>query len=394
MPKLSQNERAKLPDTAFAYIDSRGRRMLPIHDEAHVRNALARFGQVKYESDQARERARKRLLVAAKKYGLVPVGFIAGQFETERRHAAAGRVVIELGSAGAPGLLEQQLRKALGDPTLTVLHWSEAAGAFLDSTGSPTPLPGDESSRAVTFLERDHRRVTAIVHDPAALDDPALSQTVLDAIRYVIERERQAGEVHGSGADLASMPTGFVTLLFADIEGSTPLVRRLGDSYAPLLRGVREVMRKAVTARGGREVEARADEYFAVFESPHEAVGAAVDVQRSLARATFADDVSVRVRIGLHTGLVTLTDDGYIGLAVNTASRVCSIAHGGQIVVSGETRLATGDGDSEITWRGLGRRRFAGLVDTHELYQVMATGLMTDFPPLRRSPVRKVGEGS
>ena len=79
MARLDSTKRADLPDRAFAYIDSRGRRRLPIHDAAHVRNALARFGQVKFEDEHARERARKRLLNAAKKYGIVPVGFIAGQ---------------------------------------------------------------------------------------------------------------------------------------------------------------------------------------------------------------------------------------------------------------------------------------------------------------------------
>ncbi|MGH7552857.1 MAG: DUF6582 domain-containing protein, partial [Longimicrobiales bacterium] len=97
MSKLDSNKRAKLPDSAFAYVDSRGQRRLPINDEPHVRNALSRFNQVAFENDAARERARKRLLNAAKKYSIVPVGFITGQLESERKHAAAGRLVIELG---------------------------------------------------------------------------------------------------------------------------------------------------------------------------------------------------------------------------------------------------------------------------------------------------------
>jgi uncharacterized protein DUF6582 len=82
--RLDATKRADLPDRAFAYIDSRGRRRLPINDEAHVRNALARFNQVKFEDELTRERARKRLLSAAKKYGIVPVGFITGQLQSER----------------------------------------------------------------------------------------------------------------------------------------------------------------------------------------------------------------------------------------------------------------------------------------------------------------------
>lgn len=85
MARLSTQKRAGLPDTAFAYIDSRGKRRLPINDEAHVRNALARFNQVKFENDAVRELARERLLKAAKKYGIVPVGFMTGQLKSERR---------------------------------------------------------------------------------------------------------------------------------------------------------------------------------------------------------------------------------------------------------------------------------------------------------------------
>src|SRR5215510_5709383 len=123
--RLKTTKRARLPDRAFAYIDSRGRRRLPVHDKAHVRNALARFNQVGFEDDAARERARTRLLNAAKKYGLVPVGFITGQLQSEKRDATAGRLVIELGRHGAPGELEQYLRRALRDRSLSVLYWSE-----------------------------------------------------------------------------------------------------------------------------------------------------------------------------------------------------------------------------------------------------------------------------
>src|SRR3954453_4672821 len=84
VPPLNARERAQLPDSAFAYIDGEGRRRLPIHDAAHVRNALARFGQVTFEDDDARERARARLLRAAKKFGIVPVGFVTGQLPPER----------------------------------------------------------------------------------------------------------------------------------------------------------------------------------------------------------------------------------------------------------------------------------------------------------------------
>jgi class 3 adenylate cyclase len=384
MARLSDSERAKLPDSAFAYIDSRGRRLLPIHDEAHVRNALARFNQVSFEDDRARERARKRLLNAAKKYGIVPVGFITGQLQSERRHATAGRLVIELGRMGAPGELEQQLRSVLGDPTLAVLHWSEAAGSYLDGAGKPIPLPSDQEGRAVTYLERRGRPMTALVHDPAVLDDPDLTETVLAAVRFVIEKESLEGEIRAQSTDVASLPTGFVTFLLTDIEASTSLLRQLGDRYAALLQDVRGAVRNAVLRAGGREIEARADESFAVFERAAAAIESALTIQRTLSERIWPDDLVVRVRIGIHSGRPTLTDTGYIGLSVHTAARVCSAAHGGQILVSGETKAAIqGSVPAGIRLRSLGRHRLPGLTQDVTLLQVEAEGLLTDFPLLR-----------
>ena len=384
MARLSASERAKLPDSAFAYVDSRGKRMLPIHDEPHVRNALARFDQVKFENDAARERARKRLLNAAKKYSIVPVGFLTGQIRSERKHAAAGRLVIELGRIGAPADLEQHLRSVLRDPTLVVLHWSEAAGAYLNGAGKPTPLPADQGQQAVTFLERDGRPMTLLLHNAAVLDDPDLADTVQAAVRFVIEKERLDGQVRGRAADAATLPTGFVTILLTDIESSTALLRQLGDSYADLLDGVRDIIRDAVLRAGGREVEVRADEFFAVFERVVSAIEAAVAIQRTLSKRTWTDDLDVRVRMGIHSGLITLTDGGYIGLSVHTAARLCSAGHGGQIVVSEETRAAIGEPlPLDVHFRSLGRHHLAGLPRAEMLFQVEADGLLTEFPPLR-----------
>jgi hypothetical protein len=186
MSRLVASKRARLPASAFAYVDSRGRRRLPIHDEAHVRNALARFSQVGFEDDAARERTRTRLLNAAKKYGIMPVGFITGQLESERSNATAGRLVIELGRQRAPGELEQRLRSVLRDPTLAVLHWSDSSGAYLDGTGKPVPLPAEGAGRGVTLLERQGRPMTALVHAPAVLEDPRLAETVRAAVRFVV----------------------------------------------------------------------------------------------------------------------------------------------------------------------------------------------------------------
>src|SRR5262249_42717214 len=154
MSQLDSKKRARLPKSAFAYVDSRGRKRLPINDESHVRNALARFNQVAFEDAAAKERARTKLLAAAKKYGIVPIGFMTGQLRSQMSEATAGRLVIELGQVDTPGEFEQRLRVALRDPTLSILHWSDSAGQYLDGGGRPAALPGDDEGRAVTLLER------------------------------------------------------------------------------------------------------------------------------------------------------------------------------------------------------------------------------------------------
>src|SRR2546421_5425688 len=387
MSRLKTRKRARLPDRAFAYVDSRGRRRLPVHDKAHVRNALARFNQVAFEDDAARERARQRLLNAAKKYRIVPVGFITGELRSERRHAAAGRLVIELGRNPAPGELEQRLQTVLRDPTLAVLHWSDVSGAYLDGTGKPVPLPAQGERRGVTYLERQGRPMTALVHDPTILDDPALAETVLDAVRFVVEKDRLLGQIQATATDAAAVPTGFVTLMMTDIEASTVLLRKLGDHYGPLLNDVRGILRTAVSRAGGREIDARADEFFAVFERAAAAVDAAVAIQRALEARATRDGLEVRVRVGIHSGRPTLTDAGYIGLAVHATARICAAAHGGQIIASAATRAAIGtSAPSGIRFRSLGRHRLPGLAEAEMLFQVQAPGLRVSFPRPRRQP--------
>jgi class 3 adenylate cyclase len=392
MSRLPASKRAQLPVSAFAYVDSHGRKRLPIHDKPHVKNALARFNQVTFETEAARERARKRLLNAAKKYGIVPVGFITGQLQVERKHATAGRLVIELGRHGAPGELEQRLRSVLRDPTLFVLHWSDASGAYLDGMGRPVPLPNEDDPRVVTYLERHGRPMTALVHDPKVLDDPDLAETVLTAVRFVVERDRAYGQVQATATDAAALPTGFVTLLMTDIEASTALLHRLGDRYGELLSDVRSVLRAALPPAGGREIDARADEFFAVFERAAGAVEAAAAMQRALSARRWPYGLDVRVRIGIHSGRPTLTDVGYIGMAVHTAARVCAAAHGGQIIVSEEARAAVGrSAPSGVRFRELGRHRLPGLANMETLFQVEADRLPARFPPPRtgrRSPPR------
>ncbi len=163
MATLDARARARLPDSAFAYVDPQGRRRLPINDEAHVRNALSRFDRVDFHDEAARDRARMRILRAAKRLGIMPLGFVGGQLRPERR-----------------------------------------------------------------------------------------------------------------------LPRGQVTFLLVDLEGSTELLHRLGDGYGPLLNRIRRLVRTAVRRSGGREVDARGDELFVVFEVAVAAVAAASAIRQTV----------------------------------------------------------------------------------------------------------------
>ena len=384
MGQLNSKNRARLPKSAFAYVDSRGRKRLPINDEAHVRNALARFNQVTFEDDTARERARKKLLTAAKKYGIVPIGFMSGQLQSQTNEATAGRLVIELGQVGTPGEFERRLRAALRDPTLSVWHWSESARTYLDGAGRPAALPADGQGRAVTLLERQGRPMTALVHDPAVLENPNLVKTVTAAVRLALENERLRGQVEAQTSEARTLPTGHVTFLLTDIEGSTELLQRLGDRYAALLADVRAIIRSAVHRGGGREVDARADEFFAVFERAPAALDTALAVERTVRGRTWPEGVEVRLRTGVHSGRPTLTDTGYVGLAVHTVARIYAAAHGGQILLSTTARDSVGRARPTGTrLRSLGAHRLRGLRERQVLFQVDAAGLPARFPPPR-----------
>ena len=384
MPQLDNKTRSRLPDSAFAYIDSRGVRRLPINDEAHVRNALARFNQVRFEDEAAGERARTRLLKAAKKYGIVPVGFMTGQLRTQSRQAAAGRAVIELSGTETPEQLEARLRTVLRDPSLSVLYWSDSVGAYLDGSGQRADLPREADGRAVTLLEREGRPMTALVHDRMALSDPDLARTVTAAVRLAIENEWMHSQIQAGANEVRTLPTGVVTFLFSDIEDSTGLVRRLGDAYGRFLADARRLCRAAIRAAGGREVETRGDEMFAVFKQARAGLDAALAIQRKVRGRAWPDGASVRIRIGLHTGRPTLTDTGYMGLAVHTAARICFASHGGQILLSRTTMQACAKSRPDgVGFAELGRFQLRGLQEPEVIFQVEAADLPTRFPPPR-----------
>jgi DNA-binding NarL/FixJ family response regulator/class 3 adenylate cyclase len=180
---------------------------------------------------------------------------------------------------------------------------------------------------------------------------------------------------------VSSPPTGTVTFLLADVEGSTALQRDGRVDYPAVIAEVRRILRKALTARGGHEVDAAGDELLAVFSDAASAADTAVDAQRGLQEAAWPDDVRVRVRMGLHTGTPALGEEGYTGLDVVRAVRIAGAGHGGQILVSAATR----DAAEGVHALDLGEHRIEGLPEPERIHQLLADGLPRDFPALRNT---------
>jgi class 3 adenylate cyclase len=179
-------------------------------------------------------------------------------------------------------------------------------------------------------------------------------------------------------------PTGTVSLLFTDIEGSTRLLQRLGDRYGDALAQHRRLLREAIARYRGQEVDNQGDAIFAAFPTARDAVAAAVAAQRSPARHGWPEDVPLPVRMGIHSGEPAATVEGYVGIDLHRAARICAAAHGGQILVSQTTRELVGfDLPSETFLRDLAEHRLKDLAEPQRLFQVVVADLPSDFPPLR-----------
>jgi predicted ATPase/class 3 adenylate cyclase len=188
---------------------------------------------------------------------------------------------------------------------------------------------------------------------------------------------------------MRELPTGVVTFLFTDIEGSTKLVRALGATYADVLAEHCRILRGEILDAGGVEIGTEGDSFFAVFESAASALVATASAQRALAGGAWPTGTNVRVRMGLHTGEGMLGGDNYIGLDVHRAARIAATGHGGQIVV-GETarRAADAVAPSGTAFRDLGAHRLKDLATPEHLYQLDVAGLPVDFPALRTLDAR------
>jgi DNA-binding NarL/FixJ family response regulator/class 3 adenylate cyclase len=169
-----------------------------------------------------------------------------------------------------------------------------------------------------------------------------------------------------------------LTFLFSDLEDSTGLAARLGDDYPSVLADARSLLRRAVADAGGREVESRGDELFCVFEDAGAAAAAALAAQRAFAARPWPANERVRVRMGFHSGEAASGEEGFVGVDVHRAARICQAAHGGQVLASAEAARVLGPSARE-----LGAFEFKGLRDPERVFQLVADDLPAEFPPLR-----------
>jgi predicted ATPase/class 3 adenylate cyclase len=180
------------------------------------------------------------------------------------------------------------------------------------------------------------------------------------------------------------LPTGTVTFLFTDIEGSTRLLQALGADYRDVLERHQALVRGALRAHEGVEVGTEGDSFFAVFRSATDAVAAASEAQLALAREQWPQERTVRVRMGLHTGEGRLGADNYIGMDVHRGARVAAAGHGGQVLVSSATRaLVEGSLPNGLSLRDLGEHRLKDLEQPERVSQLVIAGLEVEFPQLR-----------
>jgi predicted ATPase/class 3 adenylate cyclase len=176
---------------------------------------------------------------------------------------------------------------------------------------------------------------------------------------------------------MRELPTGTVTFLFTDIEGSTRLLSELGDAYGAALAKHRDLLRNAFSAHGGVEVDTQGDAFFIAFTRARDAVAAAADAQRALAPGP------IRVRMGIHTGEPLRTDEGYVGMDIHRGARIAAAGHGGQVLVSQAAReLIEDDLAEEFALRDLGEHRLKDLSRPQRIFQLVGEGLEGEFPAL------------
>jgi predicted ATPase/class 3 adenylate cyclase len=183
---------------------------------------------------------------------------------------------------------------------------------------------------------------------------------------------------------MPGLPTGTVTFLFTDIEGSTHLLQQLGDRYAEVLAAHHRVLRSAIQDAHGHEMDTQGDALFVAFPRAMDALLAAVAAQRAIRAHSWPEGIILRVRMGLHTGEPLSGETGYVGMDVHRAARIAAAAHGDQILVSDVTHgLVAKDLPEGVSLRNLGEHRLKDLTHPLHLFQVVAADLPADFPRIR-----------
>jgi class 3 adenylate cyclase len=280
---------------------------------------------------------------------------------------------------GSPTGLLRSLVALLG--VVAVLPWAR-----------PRATPAAAPAGALPALTPDDRAGHEMTERPLA----AVGSTVWRWIRGV---GRASGPDLGKRSalrrpsrarpGLAELPTGTVTFLFTDIEGSTRLLQELGDRYAAVRDEHAAILRHAIQEGGGVEVNTEGDSFFVAFPSPAGAVRVAVIAQQSLAGYDWSPGPPVRVRMGLHTGDGTLGGDDYVGIDVHRAARIAGAAHGGQVLLSGTTRALVEHALPEgASLRDLGVHRLKDIALPERLHEIVVEGLSSDFPAPRTLDAR------
>jgi predicted ATPase/class 3 adenylate cyclase/DNA-binding XRE family transcriptional regulator len=292
------------------------------------------------------------------------------------------------------GDLLRQLRKAAG---LTQAELAERAGLSerglndLERGARLTPRRDTIALLADALGLTGEQRAAFVAAARRARTPPAAIPQNRDVDTKHQERPEQEGDAGlravGTPYDgvhaAVTPPSGTVTFLFTDIEGSTRLLQRLGSRYADVLTAQQLLLRDAFAAHGGYEVDTQGDSFFVAFPIAPAALMAAAQATRALARQKWPEDVVVRVRMGLHTGAPQLMGDHYVGLDVHRAARLAAAGHGGQILLSAAAaELARHDLPDDITLCDLGEHRLKDLRQAERVYQAVLADLPANFPPL------------
>jgi WD40 repeat protein/class 3 adenylate cyclase/DNA-binding SARP family transcriptional activator len=191
-------------------------------------------------------------------------------------------------------------------------------------------------------------------------------------------------EKPGTGAEPTSLLSGTVTFLFTDIEGSTRLLERLRDQYAEVLGEQRELLREIFQRWHGREVDTQGDSFFVAFGRASDAISCSMEAQQCLYEHAWPQGVSVRVRMGLHTGEPLVAKTGYVGMDVHRAARIAAVGHGGQVLLSQTTRdLVALTLPPGTRLRDLGAHLLKDIRYPQEIYQLEIPGQPSEFPPLK-----------